>query len=69
MAKNRNVGNLVCEKKLTHWYYYSLSSWNILAVQLLYINYNLNKLQVNEQKIVLTNQLVYLCLVMCTISC
>ena len=56
------------KKKLTHWYY-SLSSWNILAGQLLYINYNLNKLQVSEQKIFLTNQLVYLCLVMCTISC
>ena len=68
MAKNLDVGNLVCEKKVTHWYY-SLSSWNILAGQLLYINYNLNKLQVSEQKIFLTNQLVYLCLVMCTISC
>ena len=54
MAKNLNVGNLVCEKKVTHWYY-SLSSWNNLAGQLLYINYNLNKLQVSEQKIFLTN--------------
>ena len=40
------------KKKVTHRYcYYSLSSWNILAGQLLYITYNLNKLQVSEKKI------------------
>ena len=43
------------KKKLTHW----LVFMEHPAGQLLYINYNLNKLQVSEQKIFLTNQLVY----------